>query len=110
MLKLFKSLKVKIALFFFLAIFLFLWRYSEFNPGFSGKGLILTYWLLASLLFAIDGKISVLIGILLFLSSSVMLLLKHEGLALRVSLYSYGFLFIGAIIQFISLLKEKEKK
>lgn len=110
MIRLFQSTKFKFFLFFFFAVFLFLWRYSEFNPGLSGKGLVLTYWLLACLLFAIDGKVSVLIGILLLFSSSVMLLFKHEGLALRASLYSYGFLFIGAIVQFISLLKEKEKK
>lgn len=101
-------MRKKIILVIIFGICLFFLRYSQFNFGLSGKGLLLSFWFIISLIFAIDGRFSVLIGIILLLFTSGMLMFNHEGLALRISLYSYGFIFIGAVIQFISLLKEKE--
>ncbi len=100
-----KSKKFSIFSLVILGIFLLYYRFFPFGPVFSGKALFFTFWLLFLIFLKINSKFSVILGLALLLFCAFLLLLNHQGVALRVAVYSYGFLTIGAILQFFNLLK-----
>lgn len=102
------NFKLSLILLIALGIFLFYYRFFPFGPVISGKTLIFIFWTVFLLLFRISGKVSVILGLLLLLVIAFFLATNHQGVALRISIYSYGFLLIGALLQFVVLLKTKK--
>lgn len=104
-----KRFIVKVLGFFFLVALLLYYRFFPFGPVIEGKYLFFVFWLSLFLLFKIGGKISVIFGLFFLLLSSLLLFFNHQGVALRVVVYAYYFLVIGACFEFISLLRKKEE-
>lgn len=50
---------------------------------------------------------SIMNGLILLTSSALLLLFHHEGIALKISIYSYGFLLVGSMMQFVHFLKKR---
>lgn len=103
-----RSKKFLTIFFLLLGMFFLYYRYFPLGPSISGKTLIFTFWFLLIAVFRIDGRVSVVLGLVFLVLTAFLLFINHAGLALRVSIYSYGFLVIGAFWQFTALLKTKK--
>lgn len=92
-----------IVLFFMLVLS----RLFLFHNLFSGKYFIMFYWLCLYIIYGLSGRLSLFIGSLGLFFIGALLLFNHQGLALRVSEYTWWFLIIGS---FFLLLESHDKK
>jgi hypothetical protein len=65
-------------------------------------------WFFITLLFKIPAYISFVFGLFILIISSAGMLTNHQGFALRLTTYAFGFLFVG-FISYIRQLKQNEK-
>ena len=69
--------------------------------------ILIILWLLSDWMFHLEGRISVLFGILLLASLPFVLSFGKEDLAEQLAVGAYIFLALGVLQQFISLLTNK---
>ncbi len=64
-------------------------------------------WFFIALLFKIPSRFSFLLGVIILIVSSGTILLDHQGFALRLTTYAFGFLLIGCV-SYIREIKQHE--
>lgn len=89
---------------------LFFYRLFPLGPDVSGKTLVFLFFLFSFLVLRMNGKYPFYIGLTLLLLCAFFLLTNHPGMALRVSIYSWGFLVIGALLRFADLLRQDKRQ
>jgi hypothetical protein len=83
-----------------IGIILLFFGFVPVIPILSGKILIFIFVILVNLILKLPAKFTIMTGLLLMLTTAFLLLINHSGMALRFSVYAYGLLVIGAVLQF----------
>ncbi len=73
------------------------------------RTVILIGWFISTLVLKIPSRVSIIIGVMALCGSALTMITNHQGYALRLTTYAFGFFMIG-FVSYVLELKRDEKK